>query len=110
MAVFATPEQAVRGFLHLVQDRRNRAAARELPPSTVLTVAPDRGAVRRLFERVRREGRIGLMQDEALDVLAAYDVPTVPGRTVASPDDALDGAAGWRWICTMPGNCGSPPG
>jgi len=93
MAVFATPEQAVRGFLHLVQDRRNRAAARELPPSTVLTVAPDRGAVRRLFERVRREGRIGLMQDEALDVLAAYDVPTVPGRTVASPDDALDAAA-----------------
>ena len=44
--VFATPEQAVRGFLHLVQDRRNRAAARELPPSTVLTVAPDRDAVR----------------------------------------------------------------
>ena len=31
MAVFATPEQAVRGFLHLVKDRRNRAAARELP-------------------------------------------------------------------------------
>ncbi len=34
MAVFATPEQAVRGFRHLVQDRRNRAAARELPAST----------------------------------------------------------------------------
>ena len=29
--VFAMPEQAVRGFLHLVHDRRNRAAARELP-------------------------------------------------------------------------------
>ena len=93
MAVFATPEQAVRGFLHLVQDRRNRAAAREMPPSTVLTVAPDRGAVRRLFDRVRREGRLGLMQDEALDVLAAYDVPTVPGRTVTSPEDALEAAA-----------------
>ena len=39
--VFATPGQAVRGFLHLVQDRRNRAAARELPPSAVLRIAPD---------------------------------------------------------------------
>ena len=34
--VFATPADAVRGFLHLVQDRRNRAAARELPASAVL--------------------------------------------------------------------------
>ena len=56
MAVFATPEQAVRGFLHLVKDRRNRAAARELPSSTVLAVAPDRDAVRRVFATMRRAG------------------------------------------------------
>ena len=78
MPVFATPEQAVRGFLHLVQDRRNRAAARELPPSTVLAVAPDRDAVRRVFATMRRAGRLASMQDEALAVLGAYGIPVAP--------------------------------
>ncbi|HME22073.1 MAG TPA: GNAT family N-acetyltransferase [Acetobacteraceae bacterium] len=92
MAVFATPEQAVRGFRHLVQDRRNRAAARELPHSTVLTVAPDRDAVRAVFATIRRAGRLTAMQDEALAVLSAYGVPVVPNRAVASPDDAAEAA------------------
>ena len=93
LAVFATPEQAVRGFHHLVQDRRNRAAARELPPSTVLSLVPDRSAVRQQFERVRSDGRLALFQDEALDVLSAYGVPVVPTRQVARADDASAAAA-----------------
>jgi acetyltransferase len=88
MAVFATPEQAVRGFLHLANDRRNRAAARELPPSAVLTVAPDREAVGRLLAAIRRDGRLASTQDEALAVLSAYGIPVVPSRAVAAPDDA----------------------
>jgi acetyltransferase len=93
LAAFATPAQAVRGFQHLVRDRRNRAAARELPPSTVLSVAPDRSAVRRLFARVRRSGRLALFQDEALDVLAAYGIPSVPTRWVALAQDAPEAAS-----------------
>ncbi len=93
LAVFATPEQAVRGFDHLVQDRRNRAAARELPPSTVLSHALDRSPVRRLFAAARSNGRLALFQDEALDVLAAYGIPTVPTRAVPRADDAPDAAA-----------------
>ena len=92
LAAFATPAQAVRGFQHLVRDRRNRAAARELPPSTVLSVAPDRTAVRRLFAQVRHAGRLALFQDEALDVLAAYGIPTVPTRSVAQAEDAPEAA------------------
>ena len=95
MAVFATPEQAVRGFRHLVQDRRNRAAARELPHSTVLAVAPDRGAVRGVFATLRHAGRCATMQDEALAVLSAYGIPVVPTRAVASPADAAEAAACW---------------
>ncbi len=90
--VFATPEQAVRGFDQLVQDCRNRAAARELPPSTVLAHATDRASVRRLFATARATGRLALFQDEALDVLAAYGIPTVPTRAVARADDAPDAA------------------
>ncbi len=92
MAVFAAPEQAVRGFLHLVIDRRNRAAARELPDSAVLAITPDREAVRSVLASVRGAGRLATTQDEALAVLAAYGIPAVPTRAVASPDDAADAA------------------
>jgi acetyltransferase len=88
MPVFATPEQAVRGFLHLVQDRRNRAAARELPPGTVLAVAPDRDGVRDAFAAIRREGRLASTQDEALAVLGGYGVPVAPTRAVATAHEA----------------------
>jgi acetyltransferase len=92
MAVFATPEQAVRGFLHLVQDRRNRAAAHELPTGAVLTVTPDRDVARSVFAIMRRAGRLASMQDEALAVLSAYGIPVTPSRVVASPHDAIDAA------------------
>jgi len=88
LAVFPTPEQAVRGFHHLVQDRRNRAAARELPPSTVLSFVPDHAAVRTLFNQTRRAGRLGMFQDEALGVLSAYGIPVVPTRAMDRAEDA----------------------
>jgi acetyltransferase len=90
---FATPEQAVRGFLHLVQSRRNRAAARELPASTVLDLAPDRAGVGEQFKAVRDAGRLALLQDEALSVLAAYGVPVVPSRTAQAGGEAAIAAA-----------------
>lgn len=88
LPVFATPEQAVHGFHHLLQHRRNRLAARELPPSTVLRLLPDRAAAKLIFATARRAGRRALLQDEAMAVLSAYDVPVVPTRAAASPEDA----------------------
>jgi acetyltransferase len=94
LAVFDSPEAAVRGALHLARDRQNRAAAAELPPREVLDLAPDRGVVRRLFARARAEGRRALTEEESLGVLDAYGLPTVPGRQAASsPEDAADAAA-----------------
>lgn len=89
---FASPEQAVRGFHHLVEDRRNRAAARELPPSTVLHLAPDLREVAALFNTARAETRLTLAQDEAMAVLAAYGIPTAPLRVAMSAADAADAA------------------
>ena len=71
---FATPEQAVRGFLHLVRDSRGRAAARELPPAKVLEIAPDRAAVAATFAAARAAGRLALAAAEARAVLAAYGI------------------------------------
>ena len=88
LPVFATPDQAIQGFDHLVSDRRNRAAARELPPSAVLHLAPERDRVRRCFMRIRAAGRVTLAQDEALEILSAYGIPTVPTRFAATAHDA----------------------
>ncbi len=93
LPAFDTPTQAVTGFGHLVWDRRNREAARELPPSGVLTLAPDKAWVRGIFRRVRSSGRVGLTQDELLDVLSAYGIPTVPTRFAAGAADAGSAAA-----------------
>jgi acetyltransferase len=92
LPVFASPEPAVRGFLHLVQNRRNRAAAAELPPSTVLSLAPDRTTVSRLFARSRLEGRLELPEEDTLSVLSAYGIPTVPTRTAVTADDVASAA------------------
>ena len=101
VTAFATPERAVRGFLHLVQDRRNRAAARELPHSRVVSVAAEQKEVRRLFQRRRAAGQrdmvqrdmgLDMAQDEAMAVLAAYGVPTVPCRAVTTEADAVTAA------------------
>lgn len=93
LAVFPTPEAAVRGALHLAQDRRNRAAAAELPERDVLELAPDRAVVRRIFAQARAECRLSLTEDEALDVLAAYGLPVVPHRRAAGPEEAAAAAA-----------------
>lgn len=92
VAVFPTPEAAVRGALHLAQDRRNRAAAAELPARAVLDLAPDRDRVARIFAGARAAGRRELTEEEALSVLAAYGIPTVPGRAVSGAEEAADAA------------------
>jgi acetyltransferase len=92
LAVFPTPEAAVRGALHLWQDRRNRQAAAELPGRQVLALSPDRAAVARLFTRLRAEGRLALTEDEALSVLAAYGLPVVQGRVAPDAEGAAAAA------------------
>jgi acetyltransferase len=95
--VFASPEQAVRGVLHLVQHRRNRDAARELPPSAVLLLEPDRAGVRTLLDTVRARDSLDLSAEEAMGVLAAYGIathaPANPVVLVRVTDDAMFGPA-----------------
>ena len=90
LPAFASPEQAVQGFRHLLQLRRARAAAQELPPSDVLTVRPDRAAVQAAVAAVRVE------PDNAATarLLAAYGLAAVrPALPIRVADDPLFGPA-----------------
>jgi acetyltransferase len=81
--VFATPEEAVRAFFHLVRQRRARAAAAELPSRRVLDVAPDLDAAVRA---------VAAADGPAL--AAAYGIaPPPPGASIESRDDAVFGPA-----------------
>jgi acetyltransferase len=87
LSVFASPEQAVAGFLHLVRDRRNRAAARELPDSAVLPLAPDREAVRGILGRSAGV----LAAADVAAVLAAYRFTGAGGAAIAVTEDRVFG-------------------
>jgi acetyltransferase len=93
LAVFATPEAAVRGALHLLHDRQNRAAAAELPGRQVLALQPNRAAVAAILAAARAEVRLSLAEDEALAVLAAYGLPVVQGRVARGVTEAVNIAA-----------------
>lgn len=92
LPVFSTPEAAIRGAAHLAMERRNRAAAAELPPAEVLEVAPDRAKVRAILAAARADGRLRLFEDEALAVLHAYGIPCAPGRVAQTPAEAAEAA------------------
>jgi acyl-CoA synthetase (NDP forming)/RimJ/RimL family protein N-acetyltransferase len=90
--VFATPEQAVGGFLHLLRQRRARAAGAELPASEVLELRPDRARLRRIVALARSEKRVALTVPEVRSVLAGYGLRRPPVRVAVEPD-ALFGPA-----------------
>jgi acetyltransferase len=93
VAVFATPEEAVGGFRDLLRHRDIRAAARELPPSAVLDVAPNYAAVATVIARARAEDRVMLTQEESFAVLHAYGIDVVASRLAGTPEAVAAAAA-----------------
>ncbi len=93
LACFDTPEAAVAGFRHLLRNRRNRAAARELPASEVLSISPDTARVASEIATARARGAQTLVQDEALAIAAAYHIPIIRGLHATTPDEAAQAAA-----------------
>jgi acetyltransferase len=89
LPVYGTPEDAVAGFLQLVEYRRNQQALMETPPSISDRFAPDRDAARRIVREVLASGRDVLTEPEAKDVLAAYGVPVARTRVAADAEEAV---------------------
>jgi acetyltransferase len=76
---FATPEQAVQAFAHLLRDRAARIAARELPGRRVLEVAPDHATVAACLGAARAVANRDLTPAESATILAAYGIAPAPG-------------------------------
>jgi acetyltransferase len=64
----------------------------ERPTSEPSRFEVDRAAVQGVLEKARAEGRAGLLEHEALGVLAAYGIPVVDHRVVSTVDEAVAAA------------------
>lgn len=93
LACFHDPEAAIAGFRHLLKNRRNRAQARELPASAVLTLQPDRAQASQRMAAAKAAALTQLVQDAALAVLSDYHIPILESRRANSPEAAAQQAA-----------------
>lgn len=91
---FATPDQAIDAFMHLVNYHRNRELLHETPPSLVSDDSPDPMPVWAIVGRARRERRAYLMPDETDAVLRAYGVPMADGFFARTVKALLELSAG----------------
>lgn len=85
---YDTPEEAVRGFMQIVQYNRNQQLLMEVPALS-RDVSENREAARAAVQAALASGRPGLSEPEAKQVLAAYGIPIAQTRTAASVDEAV---------------------
>jgi acetyltransferase len=86
--VYDTPEKAVRGFMQMVQYRRNQELLMEVPAAISTPFIENRDKAREVVRRALAEGRNMLSEPESKSVLAAYGVPVVETRTARTVEDA----------------------
>ncbi len=85
---YATPEQAVRAFMYLVEYQRSQALLTQVPPSVPEAFAPDQAGARQLVAAALADGRDWLTPPEVKALLAAYGIPTVGGGIAPTPEAA----------------------
>jgi acetyltransferase len=90
---YDTPDDAVRGFMHLARHHRAQDQLMQTPPSVPEEFIPDRAAARAILDEARAAERLWLGEDEAKRALAAYGIPVVETRPAASPAEAAALAA-----------------
>ncbi|MGD2205772.1 MAG: acetate--CoA ligase [Anaerolineae bacterium] len=81
---YPVPERAVAAIAAMVQHRRWG----ERPPVELETFGAEQDEVRKIFERVRAEGRVAIGDAEAREIMEAYGIPTPRTVLTRSPDEA----------------------
>jgi acetyltransferase len=89
---YDTPEEAVRGFMQIVQYRRNQNLLMQAPPSMQSDFIPNRAAAQALTREALAAGRTLLTEPEAKQILAAYGIPVVETRIASSVEQAVNAA------------------
>ena len=85
---YPTEDDAVRGFMHLVQHRELEVALAQVPPAMPGSFAPDTDAARRVVAEALADHRQWLDPIEIKRLFDAYDIPMVPTYAAADAEQA----------------------
>ena len=86
---YDTPEQAVRGFLQVVEYRKNQEMLMQTPPSLPTGFTPDTPKAVGIVRNALAAGRSMLTEPEAKAVFSAYGIPVVETRVALTPEEAV---------------------
>ncbi|MCG5262760.1 bifunctional acetate--CoA ligase family protein/GNAT family N-acetyltransferase [Cupriavidus gilardii] len=92
---YAMPEQAIRGFLQLVEFQRNQRMLLHVPSAAEAedTECVDSNAARAVIETALREGTTMLDEARSKRLLKAYGIPVVETEIARDPIDAAEVAS-----------------
>jgi acetyltransferase len=91
---YPTEDDAVRGFMHLVQHREVVAVLAQVPPAMSSGFVPDVEATRSIVVAAIADGRQWLDPIELKGVLEAYGIAMVPTFAAADAEQAVAHASG----------------
>jgi acetyltransferase len=85
---FGTPEEAVQGFMQVVEYRSNQRLLMQVPASGTPHDDIDFPAARAVIDRALAEGRMMLTEPEAKTLMQACHIPIAETRVAHSPEEA----------------------
>ena len=85
---FGTPEDAVQGFMQVVEYRRNQRLLMQAPSTSTPYDDLDLPAARAVIDRALAEDRTMLTEPEAKMLMQACHIPIAETRVVHSPEEA----------------------
>ena len=86
---FATEDDAISGFMHLVNFRELQNLLMATPASISEDFVPDIAAARPVIDAAMQDKRVWLDPIEIARVFAAYGIPIVPATLARDPDEAV---------------------
>ena len=90
---YPTEDDAVRGFMHLVQHREVVRSLAQVPPAMPSTFVPDIDAARQIVAAALADGREWLDPIEIKRLFDAYEIAMVPTFAAADAEQAVAHAA-----------------
>ncbi|EGF31723.1 Protein acetyltransferase [Oxalobacteraceae bacterium IMCC9480] len=89
IATYDTPEEAVRGFMQIIDFRHNQQLLMQVPPALLDHGTTGRLRAQALVRAALADGRTLLSEPETKIILAAYGIPVVETSTAATVDEAV---------------------
>jgi len=92
LPTYDTPEDAVRGFMHLVRYARARDTLMEVPPSIPSSFRPDEAGARAIIDEALKAGESWLSEPHVRGLLTCYGIPVAGSALVRTPEEAAEKA------------------